>query len=351
MYENKINEIIFKSNKTIMTNDDVLNNKIMICKKCFDIENTYVDNYIEENIERENDYYDITDPIKFDNYLTCNRAVINNHYDCLLYACKLGCKINSDMIDMAAENGNLKMLKFFIKCKLYIYSSAMNSVIKSGNIECFKFLAKNYHSSKLDRLDLFKDCLRYNKLELAKYLYDNEIDRGDKWSMYKFISDNNCHVDCLKFIYDRKYEWNNNDYITYGENGNYEHIKFLIENNFNLNSEIYFYIIKYGHVDCLKSLYESNFKMNENDGYNILYNCNYVFHYELDKDYNWDIKTLYYVMKNKVYPYNIILKDIYNKVLDKNKINMSMYMFKMNNEYKNICNYDIYERIIYFILN
>lgn len=101
-------------------------------------------------------------------------SVKYGHVSCLKYSfpkVKIDGYYCSKLDEDAAEGGYLSCLKYLIKMKVLKSDNAVNSCIKNGHFECFKFLIESGYTlddysiknmKNFLRIDMFKYCKKHN---------------------------------------------------------------------------------------------------------------------------------------------------------------------------------------------
>jgi len=105
------------------------------------------------------------------NPLTCVAAILGNNQDCLKYAIRNGCPINTpEPIEAAAYMGNLSTIQLLYKQGCPWSIKACNRAARKGHLECLKFMRANGCPWSVKTVIA---AVKGNNFDCLKYLVDS----------------------------------------------------------------------------------------------------------------------------------------------------------------------------------
>jgi ankyrin repeat protein len=178
------------------------------------------------------------------------------------------CEWDVKTSEMAAEQGNLEMLKYCVGKECPVDGDACARAAESGSLECLKYLKEvgrvRWHCATATC------AAKHGHIHILKYL--NECDYYD---FYDYLSDENAcvhaaangHLDCLKYLHEEVYlpldvehpyedlEFSIDEVAA--ENGHLHILEYLVGLNYSVRDrDACFLAAQNGHLDCLRYLHE-----------------------------------------------------------------------------------------------
>jgi hypothetical protein len=132
---------------------------------------------------------------------------------CVKYLIKNNHVVDNEVIENAAENGQLETLKYLHELGYKGDEDAINGAAANGHIETLKYLHElNYRGSERT----IHVAAYFGHLETLKYLHELGY-KGDKWSI-NWAAENG-HIETLKYLHELGYkgdEYTINEAVKYG---------------------------------------------------------------------------------------------------------------------------------------
>jgi len=158
-------------------------------------------------------------------------------------------------INVAAQKGNLEMVKYCVANECHINELACVCAASEGHLECLKYLheeAKAPWGSGTAAL-----AAENGHLHILEYLVERVYDEYDEVACV--CAAENGHLDCLKYLHETvKAPWSS--YTANGAAlcGHLHILEYLVERKYNKYVETACqYAAKFGHLDCLKYLHKT----------------------------------------------------------------------------------------------
>ena len=132
----------------------------------------------------------------------------------------------------------------------------VNTSIVNNNLKILEFLIDKGNPIDFECFDL---AIQKNHIEILKYLdYIYNQDEYDFATndLCKYAAEDNS-TDCLLYLLNNGYEYDDNVMIQASKNGNLECLEIAFENNCPLSFECTIQAIENGHLECLKYLHDT----------------------------------------------------------------------------------------------
>ena len=159
----------------------------------------------------------------------CWRVAHTNKLELLTWAREeKECGWDTMTISMAAEQGNLEMVKYCVANECPIDESACASAASGGNLECLKYLREEVKAP----WDFWTGTLaaKNGHLHILEYLVERKYDRYDKWAC-QWAAENG-DLDCLQYLHETaKAPWDEDAVRKAHENNQPECVQYLLDNN------------------------------------------------------------------------------------------------------------------------
>jgi hypothetical protein len=176
---------------------------------------------------------------------TVNAAVKSGSVECLKFLLDKGCSLPQTLLNTAASNGDLNMLKYLVENSVTtdddMDSSTLIAAVKSGSVECVEFLSDKGCPLPQTLLDVAASNANLNML---KYLVEKFVTTDDDWSrvqvkaIWKAVYQKGAsrfdmtenYFDCAKYLLEKGCPWNGEEIVDAIENKNVSILKFLHKN-------------------------------------------------------------------------------------------------------------------------
>ena len=159
----------------------------------------------------------------------CKRVAETNKLELLKWAREeKKCEWDEGTINVAAEHGNLEMVKYCVANECPIDEMACAHAAENGQLECLKYL----HEDAKAPWDEYTAIWAAGKgqLHILEYLVERKYDKYDEracmWAAEKG------HLDCLKYLHETaKAPWNSGAVRYAHENNHPECVQYLLDKN------------------------------------------------------------------------------------------------------------------------
>ena len=181
------------------------------------------------NVGETEEEMDMEAEIEMDEPYFCERVAETNKLELLKWAreekeCEWDCRT----INVAAEQGNLEMVKYCVANECPIDVEACALAADGGQLECLKYLREEakapWDSSTAEW------AAQNGHLHILEYLVERKYDQYNEFSCSNAAE--NGHLDCLKYLHETaKAPW---DYLAVRrahENKHPECVQYLLDNN------------------------------------------------------------------------------------------------------------------------
>ena len=164
----------------------------------------------------------------------CSRVAETNKLELLKWAREeKKCKWDVGTICVAAEHGNLEMVKYCVAKKCPIDWHACARAALNGHLEILKYLHEEVNAPWDS--DTASSAAENGHLHILEYLVERKFDKYDAWACN--LAAENGHLDCLKYLHETaKAPWDSRAVREAHENKHTECLQYLLDNNCPLPS-------------------------------------------------------------------------------------------------------------------
>ena len=138
------------------------------------------------------------------------------------------CEWDEDTINVAAEQGNLEMVKYCVanECPVDTYACAFAA--SQGHLECLKYLREEVKATWDSRTAFF--AAANGHLHILEYLVERKYNKYSEWACSNAAEYG--HLDCLKYLRETaKAPWDEYAVREAHENNHPECLQYLLDNN------------------------------------------------------------------------------------------------------------------------
>ena len=155
---------------------------------------------------------------------------------------------------VAAEQGNLEMVKYCVANRCPINASSCRNAARNGHLECLRYLHEDV-KVPWDRETAFLAAVN-GHLHILEYLVERKYDQYDEYACMGAAE--NGHLDCLKYLHEvAKAPWDSKTANRAARNGHLHILEYLVEREYDEYDEYACACAaEYGHLECLKYLHE-----------------------------------------------------------------------------------------------
>ena len=138
------------------------------------------------------------------------------------------CEWNVGTINMAADQGNLEMVKYCVANKCPVKEFACAKAAKNGHLEVFKYLREEGKAPWDSRTAAW--AAENGHLHILEYLVERKYDNYNEWACRGAA--NKGHLDCLKYLHETaKALWNEDAVRAAHYYKHSECVQYLLDNN------------------------------------------------------------------------------------------------------------------------
>ncbi|CAL6331824.1 unnamed protein product [Bathycoccus prasinos] len=159
----------------------------------------------------------------------CAEAAGNGHLELLKWIREeKKCRWDEWTINMAAEKGNLEMVKYCVANECPIDAIACAKAAKNGHLEILKYLHEEV-KAPWDSVTASWAAAK-GHLHILEYLVERKYDQYSVYACTNAAMDG--HLDCLKYLHETaKAPWNSQAVRRAHENNQTECLQYLLDNN------------------------------------------------------------------------------------------------------------------------
>ena len=164
----------------------------------------------------------------------CERVAQTNKLELLKWAREeKECEWNEETINVAAEQGNLEMVKYCVANECPIDEGACLNASSGGHLECLKYLREEA-KAPWDRKTATEAAFN-GHLHILEYLVERKF---DKYNTYACVyAAMNGHLDCLKYLHETaKAPWDSEAVRAAHAKNQIDCVQYLLDNNCPLPS-------------------------------------------------------------------------------------------------------------------
>ena len=168
-------------------------------------------------------------PSWLDETCFCYRVALTNKLELLKWAREeKKCRWDEWTINMAAEKGNLEMVKYCVANECPMDLMACACAAKNGRLECLKYLREEvkepwywYTATR---------AAKYGHLHILEYLVERKFDKYNESAC--MLAAESGHLDCLKYLHETaKAPWDSEAVRLAHKNNQTECVQYLLDNN------------------------------------------------------------------------------------------------------------------------
>jgi hypothetical protein len=194
-------------------------------------------------------------PSKWDEKYFCKKVARTNKLELLQWIREeKKCEWDEKTIAVAAEQGNLEMVKYCVANRCPIDAFSCSNAAGNGHLDCLKYLHEvakapwDWRTASWAALN--------GHLHILEYLVEREYDEYNEYACACAAS--NGHLDCLKYLHeDVKAPWDSRTASWAALDGHLHILEYLVERKYDqFDEDACACAAGNGHLDCLKYLHE-----------------------------------------------------------------------------------------------
>ncbi|CAL6306569.1 unnamed protein product [Bathycoccus prasinos] len=162
----------------------------------------------------------------------CWRVALTNKLELLKWAREeKKCEWNVGTINMAADQGNLEMVKYCVANKCPVNEFACANAAKNGHLECLKYLREEVKAPWGS--ETAASAAANGHLHILEYLVERKYDQYSVLAC-RFAAQRG-HLDCLKYLHETaKWPWDSQAVREAHENNHTDCVQYLLDNDCQL---------------------------------------------------------------------------------------------------------------------
>jgi hypothetical protein len=159
----------------------------------------------------------------------CSQVAYTNKLELLKWAREeKKCEWNVGTINMAADQGNLEMVKYCVANKCPVNEFACANAAKNGHLECLKYLREEVKAPWASGTAAW--AAANGHLHILEYLVERKFDKYSEFACERAAKYG--HLDCLKYLRETaKAPWDSWAVRRAHENNHPECLQYLLDNN------------------------------------------------------------------------------------------------------------------------
>jgi len=159
----------------------------------------------------------------------CIRVALTNKLELLKWAREeKKCEWNVGTINMAADQGNLEMVKYCVANKCPVNEFACANAAKNGHLECLKYLREEVKAPWGS--ETAAGAAANGHLHILEYLVERKYDQYSVLAC-RFAAQRG-HLDCLKYLHETaKWPWDSQAVREAHENNHTDCVQYLLDND------------------------------------------------------------------------------------------------------------------------
>ena len=164
-----------------------------------------------------------------DETYSCAEVALTNKLELLKWAREVKkCKWDERPINWAADQGNLKMVKYCVANECPVGEAACVQAAQKGHLECLKYLREEAKAPWNWRAAGW--AAKNGHLHILEYLVERKFDKYSEFACTRAAKYG--HLDCLKYLRETaKAPWNSWNFYHAHKNNHLDCVQYLLDNN------------------------------------------------------------------------------------------------------------------------
>lgn len=217
------------------------------------------------------------------------RAVRYGHLEMVKWAKKVGCKWAHVTYDIAIDNGQFEILKWFRKeIGFSVWGNSASRAVEGGHFETILWMKENG-----DKSEIAPSAAKYGQFEILKWALVN----GETFSEYLCSSAaEGGQIEILKWLREQGCPWNKFTCINAAWRGHFKLLKWAREQGCEWDKETSQGAVKSGHFEMLKWVVEEGCDWDEEETFKIASERGYfpILTWMVDeRGYSCDLRLLF----------------------------------------------------------